>query len=135
LTDDAFLREVRVTVATLTDYFALRDGADPMSALDLLAEDVRYHLMPAPGMEISGGSREALHSALEDVQGPLAKHHIVTSCESAGLQFTLGHRVLDDKVLGSFIAAAVTNQDGLLSTYFGAYFDGSTVVKPAESSP
>lgn len=109
----------------LIDYYTARDGADPVSALELLASDVQYHLMPAPGLEISGRGRDELRSVLSGIKGKPGKHRVVAAATSNGVEFVLGHRVQDGMPVGSFIAVATASADGALSTYLGAYFDGT----------
>jgi hypothetical protein len=113
----------------LVEYYAERDGVDPMGALRLLAADVRFHLMPVPGVEISGTSLAALRQELSGFVGSPAKHRILLHGDSGGIEFAVGHRVADGVVLGTFVAVAVPNSDGLLATYIGAYFDGTPVME------
>ena len=113
---------------SLLDYFDLRDGDDPPSALNLLSDDVGYHLMPAPGTEISGTGRERLRSTLARVSGRPGLHRIVANATSGRVQFVVGHRVQGAEVVGSFLAVATTNETGELAEYLGAYFDSTVLL-------
>jgi hypothetical protein len=115
-------------VSPLVDYFARRDGENPMQALDLLAPDVRFHLMPQPGIELAGVGRETLRTALSNVSGPLPTHDVRGVCDADGLQFVLGHRVVDGRRLGTFVAVATADARGLIDGYVGAYFAGTLLV-------
>ena len=109
--------------SALVAYFRDRDGADPAGALDRLASDVAYHLMPKPGVEISGTGRERLRATLAGMTGRPGRHRLVAARIADGVQLVVGHRIEDGEPVGTFLAAATTSASGEISQYVGAFFD------------
>lgn len=108
----------------LRRYFADRDSSDPDGALDMLSSDVRYHLMPKPGIEIVGTGRASLRSQLSALPSEQIGHQVLWAASNGALEFVVGNRTTGDDVLGTFAAVALVRR-GELSAYFGTYFDGS----------
>lgn len=114
----------------LVDYFRERDGDDPAGALDLLAPEVGYHLMPKPGVEISGTGRERLRTTLSGMTGRPGLHHLVAEGAVGGVQFVVGHRIEDGEPVGTFLAAATATASGEITQYVGAFFDSMNLGEP-----
>lgn len=114
----------------LVDYFRERDAADPASALDRLAPEVRYHLMPRPGVEISGTGRERLRTTLAGMTARPGLHHMVAEGAAGGMQFVVGHRLEDGEPVGTFLAAATASESGQITQYVGAFFDSLNLGEP-----
>lgn len=106
-------------------YFAAMDGPEPLSSLDLVADDVRFAIFWTTGAERRSsqfvGGRAELKDFLEagDMQG--WAHHVTRVAVVDGVELALGETRRDDgERIATFIAAAEFDDDGRMSRYMVA---------------
>jgi hypothetical protein len=105
-------------------YFALLDGADPFSSLDLVADDVRFSIhWSADGRsrEFTGGRQElrGFIEAGEDWRD--WRHHILWSAREGDTEFAFGETRFDDgRRIGTFMVVAQLDEDGRMTRYMAA---------------
>jgi hypothetical protein len=105
-------------------YFALLDGPEPFSSLELVADDLRFSIhWSADGRsrEFTGG-REELRSFIqagEDWRG--WRHHILWSAREGDTEFALGETRYDDgRRIGTFMVVGQLADDGRMVRYMAA---------------
>jgi hypothetical protein len=107
-------------------YFALLDGPNPHSSLELVAMDVEFSIQWAPDASRKSsqflGGRSELRGFIDagDMEG--WAHHVVHSGVSGDLEFALGETRWDDsgERIGTFLAVAQLDDAGRMRRYMVA---------------
>jgi hypothetical protein len=108
-------------------YFAALDGPDPLSSLDLVADDVEFVIFWASddgrrsARQLTGGVAElrAMIEAGGDMSG--WAHHILTSAVVGGVEFAQGETRTDaGERIGTFLCSAQLDADGRMTRYLVA---------------
>ncbi len=107
-------------------YFERLDSDDPHSALELVADDVKFSIQWAAGADrkssqFLGGARE-LRSFTDagDMEG--WAHHVLWSGTDDDVEFALGETRYDGtgERIGTFLAVAQLDEDGRMRRYMVA---------------
>jgi hypothetical protein len=105
-------------------YFALLDGPDPFSSLELVADDLRFSIhWSADGRsrEFTGG-REELSRFIEAGEDWRDwRHHVFWSACEGDTEFAFGETRYDDgRRIGTFMVVAQLGEDGRMVRYMAA---------------
>jgi hypothetical protein len=105
-------------------YFAALDGPDPLSSLDLVAEDVRFviHWSNEGKVAEFTGGREDLRRFIEaGDEWREWRHHIFWSARDGDSEFAAGEtRYGDGRRIGTYMVFAQLDEDGRMVRYFAA---------------
>jgi hypothetical protein len=111
MTDDFFAR-----------YFEALDGEEPLSALEMVADDAEFAILWAAGTDRRAsqfpGGREDLEEFTKagDMSG--WSHHILASAMIGDTELVLGETRTDEgEFIGSFVAAAQLDDEGRMKRY------------------
>jgi hypothetical protein len=107
-------------------YFERLDGDDPLSALELVAEDLQFSIQWAAAAnrkssQFLGGVDELRgFTDAGDTEG--WAHHVIWSGTDGDVEFALGETRYDDtgERIGTFLAVAQLDGDGLMRRYMVA---------------
>ena len=106
-------------------YFERLDGADPLSALELVAEDVEFSIQWATGADRRSsqflGGLEELRGFTDAGDTDGWAHHVLRSGTDAGVEFALGEtRYHSGERIGTFLVVAQLAADGRMRRYMVA---------------
>ena len=106
-------------------YFALLDGSDPHSSLELVAEDVEFSIQWAADTTRKSsqflGGRDELRGFIDagDTEG--WAHYVIHSGVSGDVEFALGETRWDNgERIGTFLAVAQLDESGRMRRYMVA---------------
>lgn len=103
-------------------YFAALDGEDPLSALDLVADDAEFAILFAgddgrKAGHFRGGPDELRKFTLAgDMEG--WAHHVLGAARLGDIELVLGETRTDDgEFIGSFVCVVELDSDGKMKRY------------------
>jgi hypothetical protein len=103
--------------SVMLDYFARLDGPEPTSALDLLADDVRF-CFARPDGTIEGGRDElAGYIAVRPHLAHRIDHHAV----DGRIELAAGQSTDGDTELGAFVTAMRIDAQGRIAQYLASF--------------
>ena len=106
-------------------YFALLDGPDPRSSLELVAEDAAFSIQWAGGADRASrqivGGRAELRAFIDAGDTSGWAHHVLFSGSSGDVEFVLGEtRYHSGERIGTFLAVAQLDGEGRMVRYMVA---------------
>jgi hypothetical protein len=103
-------------------YFAALDGPDPMSALELVSDELRFALLfstdaSSHNRQVLGG-RDELAAYIRRRGAPGWRHHIIGVAVDGDVELAWGEtRYPDGGLAATFVGAARLDADGKLERY------------------
>jgi hypothetical protein len=104
--------------------FAIIDGPDAASCVDLLAADLRFSVVFSTGpgeAQDFAGDRDAFDAYLAQRGAPTWTHHVLAesahSVQGRDVEIVLGETRQDGATVASFVAAVRLAPDGLVDRY------------------
>jgi hypothetical protein len=106
-------------------YFERLDGAQPHSALELVADDVEFSIQWAAAADRRSsqflGGLEELRAFTDAGDTGGWAHYVLKSGSDDGVEFALGETRYDDgERIGTFLAVAQLDEEGRMSRYMVA---------------
>jgi hypothetical protein len=106
-------------------YFALLDGPDPHSSLELVADDVEFSIQWAADSTRTSsqfvGGRDELRGFIDAGDTSGWAHYVLHSGVSGGVEFALGETRWDSgERIGTFLAVAELDESGRMRRYMVA---------------
>lgn len=103
-------------------YFAALDGEQPLSALEMVADDAEFAILWAPGTERRCGQfiggREELTEFTEAGDTSGWGHLILASARVGDVELVLGETRTDEgEFIGTFVTAAELDSEGRMKRY------------------
>ncbi|HUB04831.1 MAG TPA: hypothetical protein VMA76_07170 [Solirubrobacteraceae bacterium] len=113
------------TITFFERYFALLDGPDPHSSLELVAEDLEFSIQWAADVTRKSsqflGGREELRGFIDAGDTSGWGHHVMHSGVSGDVEFALGEtRWENGERIGTFLAVAELDESGRMRRYMVA---------------
>jgi hypothetical protein len=104
---------------SLARYFAALDGPDPMSALELVSDELRFAALFSTDASSDNrqflGGRAELAAYIEQRGDPGWRHHIVGAALDGDVELAWGEtRYPDGSLAATFVVAARLDADGRL---------------------
>ncbi len=113
----------------LSRYFEALDGAEPLSALEMLSDDAEFAQVFAKdagtraGHFVGGAEEMKQFIAAGDMSG--WAHHILASSRVGEIELVLGETRSDDgEFIGSFVIAVEIDENGQMKRYLGGRSPG-----------
>ncbi len=107
----------------MLDYFARLDGPSPTSALELVADDVRF-CFARPDGTVGGGRAElAGYIAVRRNLAHRVDHHAV----DGRVELAAGQSIDGDTELGAFVTAMRIDARGRIAQYLASFHPGTTL--------